>query len=66
MVSPDSEVASFGDIKDVEHTLIQRTHLTSESKLGYTQYQEYSTVKQQYTVRNGEKSTGCEDPGSGE
>ena len=34
------------------HTLI----LKSESKLRYTQYQEYSTVKQQYTFKNGEKT----------
>ena len=55
-----------GDIKEAQQALIRRTHLKSENKLGYTQYQEYSTFKQQYTVRNGEKNTGCEDPGSGE
>ena len=55
-----------GDIKEVQQALVLRTHLKSESKLGYTQYQEYSTFKQHYTVRNGEENTGCEDPGSGE
>ena len=49
-----------GDIKEVEQALIQRSHLKSAGKLEYTQYQEY------YTARNGEKNTGCEDPGSGE
>ena len=33
-----------GDIKEVEQALIQRTHLKTEGKLGYTQYQEYYTV----------------------
>ena len=49
-----SEMALFEDINRIEHTFSIKIDLKSESKPGYTQYQEYSTVTQQYTVRNGD------------